>query len=125
MRTLPAVPAAKSDEVEIAVGDALAPVRFASTVFAAWFANCVRAKEPLMVESVEVAAAYTLPLASTPSPELVSAVMWRLVVVALVVEALVAKRLLKLLYALKKFCVVVENAVESVIAPVEAVVESG
>jgi hypothetical protein len=60
----------KSVVVEIAVGAALPPVRLASTVFAAWVASCVSASVPLMVESVEVAAAYTFPAASTPRPEL-------------------------------------------------------
>jgi hypothetical protein len=51
--------------------------------------------------------------------------MWRLVVVALVLDAEVAKREVKLLYALKKFWVVVPKAVERVIAPVAPVVCSG
>jgi hypothetical protein len=48
-----------------------------------------------------------------------------LVVVAFVVVALVAKSEVKLLYALKKFWVVVPKAVERVIAPVAPVVCSG
>ena len=54
------------------------------------------AKVPEIVESVEVAAAYTLPLASTARPLLVRPVMWRLVVVALVVDALVANSEVKI-----------------------------
>jgi hypothetical protein len=66
-RTCPLVPA-NSEVVEIAVGTAEAPVEFAMTVFAACAARDVRGSEPEMVESVEVAAAYTLPLASIASP---------------------------------------------------------
>lgn len=64
----PAAPA-KSDVVEMAVGAAGPPVRFASTVLAAWVASLVGARVPPMSASVLVAAAYTLPFASTPNPE--------------------------------------------------------
>jgi hypothetical protein len=52
----PAVGCPKKVEVETAVGTALAPVPFAMTVFAACAASWVRAREPEMVERVEVAA---------------------------------------------------------------------
>ena len=57
IRTLPAVPAAKSEEVEKAVGAAEAPVRFPIIVLGAWAASWVRASVPEIVERVEVAAA--------------------------------------------------------------------
>ena len=63
--------------VETAVGTAEPPVPFAMTVFAACAASCVRARVPEMVESVEVAPLYTLPLASTASAPEVSAVIQR------------------------------------------------
>ena len=66
-RICPFVPA-KSEEVAMAVGAAAPPVRLASTVFAACVASWVSASVPLIVESVEVAPIYTLPLASTASP---------------------------------------------------------
>lgn len=49
----------------------------------------------------------------------------RFVVVALVVEAFVENRLVKLLKALQKFCVVVESPLEIVIAPVEPLTIAG
>jgi hypothetical protein len=122
---VPLLPIPKKLEVAIAVGTAEPPVPFAITVPAACAASCVSASEPEIFERVEVGAAYTFPFASTPNPEFVRPVIWRLVVVALVVEERVAKRLEKVFCALKVFAVVVPNAVEMVIAPVAPVVRSG
>jgi hypothetical protein len=52
---LPAVPAANSEEVEMAVGAAAPAVRLASTVLAACVASWVSARVPEMVERVDVA----------------------------------------------------------------------
>ena len=83
-RTCPAVPmpykVVPKVDVEMAVGTAEPPVPLAMMELAACAASEVSDKEPVtcepklsepeMVESVEVGAAYTLPFASTPSPEL-------------------------------------------------------
>ena len=51
----PLVPIPKNVEVAIAVGAAVPPVAFPTTVFAAWVASCESASVPEMVERVEVA----------------------------------------------------------------------
>jgi hypothetical protein len=65
-------------------------------VFAATEAICESASEPEMFASVEVAAAYTLPLASTPRPEELSPVNHCVPTVCLVVEALVEEAVSKM-----------------------------
>src|SRR5947208_274739 len=84
--TWPAVPMPKIDEVAMAVGAAEAEVPLAIKVPAAWLASWVKARVPLIVPSVDVAAEYTRPLLSSARPPTARLVMWRLVVVAFVVE---------------------------------------
>ncbi len=96
--TWPPTPWPNIEEVAIAVGGAEAEVPLAKKVPAAWFASWVSASVPPIVLSVEVAEEYTRPFWSTARPPTVVLVMCRFVVVAFVEEALVAKRLEKLLY---------------------------
>jgi hypothetical protein len=55
-------------EVASAVGVAAPDVWLTKTVLAFWVASCERAREPEMVERVEVAPEYSLPCASMPTP---------------------------------------------------------
>ena len=64
-KILPLVPMPKNDDVAIAVGAAVPPVPFATTVPAACVASCVSARVPEIVERVDVAVLYTRPFWST------------------------------------------------------------